>query len=126
MGAFEQGGRVAIDVAEHKFIDEHIGRIVDDVVVGFPRHVLLAKDVSGLGTPGTGMEQRLAVLSADLDLHPRAAGRIARGELVSRLVDQKQIDPGQAIVQDELGLEVEGLLFEHGQGAVDGAVELGF
>ena len=45
---------------------------------------------------------------------------------MSRLVGQKQIHPGQAIVEDELGLEVEGLLLEHGQGAVDGAVELGF
>ncbi len=45
---------------------------------------------------------------------------------MSRLVGQKQIHPGQAIVEDELGLEVERLLLEHGQGAVDGAVELGF
>ena len=91
-----------------------------------PRHVVLAKDVPGLGTPGTGVKQRLAVLPADFDLDPSAPGRIARGEFVSCLVGQQQIHPGQAVVEDQLGLEVEGLLLEHGQGAVDGAVELGF
>jgi len=77
MGPFEQGGRVSIDVAEHQLVDEHIGGVVDDVVVGLPRHVLLAENVSGFGTPGTGMEQRLVVLPTDFDLDPGAPGRIA-------------------------------------------------
>ena len=126
VGPFQQGGRIAIDIAEHEFVDDHVVGIGNDVMVGLPRHVLLPEDVSRFRTPRAGMEQGLFVFPVDGDFDPCAAGRIAGGKLVAGLVGEEHVHAGQAVIEDEGGLEVERLLFEHLERAGDGAVELDF
>ena len=126
VGPFQQGRRVAIDIAEDKFVDDHVVGIGNDIVVRLPRYVFLPEDVPGFGAPRSGMEQVLFVFPVDGDFDPCAAGGIAGGEFVAGLVGEEHVHTRQAIIEYEGGLKVEGLLFEHLEGAGNGAVELAF
>ena len=68
----------------------------------------------------------VASITGNVELNPGPSRRIAGGEFVPGLVEEADLHPGESVVQDDCGSEVEGLLLEHGQCPVDGAVELGF